>query len=216
MCRNGARALVPAKTAHIVVDLQNAFVAPGGVAEVPISRDIVPNVNQICSAVRRAGGVNIFLRFTVDENETNAWSPMHDRIFPEVFQGLKAAFGRGADQHQLWQGLDVSCDDIVLDKTRFSGLIPGTCDLQTVLATRGIDTLIITGTLTNCCCEATARDAMQIGYFVLFIEDGCATHDDDVHNNTLSNLLAFGYADICSAQEAIERLTVVDASLLTA
>ena len=52
--------LNPRRTAHIVVDLQNGFMAPGQVAEVPVARAIVSNVNRISSALRAAGGLVVF------------------------------------------------------------------------------------------------------------------------------------------------------------
>jgi ureidoacrylate peracid hydrolase len=56
----------PAKTAHIVVDLQNGFMAEGAPVEVPTAREIVPDVNRIASALREAGGTNVFLRGTAN------------------------------------------------------------------------------------------------------------------------------------------------------
>ena len=44
----------PTRTAHVVVDLQNGFMAPGAVAEIPAAREIVPNVNRISAALRAA------------------------------------------------------------------------------------------------------------------------------------------------------------------
>ena len=58
--------LDPARTAHIIVDLQNGFMEPGAVGEVVIARDVVANVNRISRALREAGGTNVFLRFTID------------------------------------------------------------------------------------------------------------------------------------------------------
>ena len=52
-----------ARTAHVIVDLQNGFVEPGAPFEVPSARLIMPNVNRIIREVRRSGGLNIFLRF---------------------------------------------------------------------------------------------------------------------------------------------------------
>ena len=51
--------LDPARTAHLIVDLQNGFMEPGATVELPVARDIVPNVNEICKAVRAAGGINV-------------------------------------------------------------------------------------------------------------------------------------------------------------
>ena len=54
----------PARTAHVIVDLQNGFMEVGAPVEVPIAREIIPSVNAISNAIRQAGGVNIFIQFT--------------------------------------------------------------------------------------------------------------------------------------------------------
>src|SRR6476646_1910934 len=58
--------LNPRQTAHIIVDLQNGFMDHGQVAEVPMARAIVPNVNRISTALRAAGGVVIYTQHTLD------------------------------------------------------------------------------------------------------------------------------------------------------
>ena len=65
-----------------------------------------------------------------------------------------------------------------------------------------IETMIITGTLTNCCCESTARDAMQMGYNVIFVTDGNATLSDLEHNATLLSMNAI-FADLKTAEEVV-------------
>jgi ureidoacrylate peracid hydrolase len=198
--------LDPATTAHVIVDLQNGFMAPGAPVEVPVAREIVGNVNRISNAVRNAGGLNVFLRYTYDPAEPLPWP-----AFYEAYSGksntamMKDAFSAGAPHHRLWPGLDVRAADIVLDKTRFSAFIPGTCELHTLLQHRGIDTLIITGTLTNCCCESTARDAMQMNYKIIFVADGNAALTDAEHNATLSNMVAI-FADVMTTEELISAI----------
>src|SRR5580700_12248450 len=66
--------LVSRRTAHIVVDLQNGFMAPGQVAEIGTAREIVPNVNRISDALRRAGGLVVYIQNTIDENTLRTWS----------------------------------------------------------------------------------------------------------------------------------------------
>ena len=68
--RGGLRvfdSLIPERTAHIVVDLQNGFMAPGQVAEIATAREIVPNVNRISAALRDAGGLVVYIQNTFDE-----------------------------------------------------------------------------------------------------------------------------------------------------
>ncbi|MFX8988223.1 cysteine hydrolase, partial [Acinetobacter baumannii] len=79
------------------------------------------------------------------------------------------------------------------------------CDLHQILRDRQIDTLIVTGTLTNCCCESTARDAMQLNYKVIFVSDANAALSDAEHNATLNNMAAL-FADVMSTAEVIGSL----------
>jgi ureidoacrylate peracid hydrolase len=193
----------PAKTAHVVVDLQNGFMSPGAPVEVPVAREIVPNVNRISNALRSAGGLNVFLRYTYDEHEPMSWPAFYQGYAqPSQTAMMKDAFTAGAGYHGLWSGLDIRPEDAIVDKTRFSAFIPGTCALHDMLRRRGIDTLIITGTLTNCCCESTARDAMQMNYKIIFVADGNATLSDAEHNATLSNMAAI-FADVMTAEEVL-------------
>ncbi|MEJ8570290.1 isochorismatase family cysteine hydrolase [Microbaculum marinum] len=200
----------PSRTAHVVVDLQNGFMREGAPVEVPVAREIVDNVNRISAALREAGGRVVYLRFTYDANEPLGWPAWYEDTLSGEHSGvLKEAFTPGSHDHDLWPGLDVLDGDLVVDKTRFSGFVHGTCPLHDILQEAGIDTLIITGTLTNCCCESTARDANQLNYKVIFVTDGNATHTDWEHNATLSNMAAI-FSDLQSTDrvwETIERST---------
>src|SRR5271156_3718007 len=62
------------RTAHVVVDLQNGFMAPGQPVEIPAAREIVPNVNRISAALRAAGGLVVYIQNTVDANSMETWS----------------------------------------------------------------------------------------------------------------------------------------------
>jgi nicotinamidase-related amidase len=206
--RSDAIDVTPHKTAHIAVDLQLGFMAEGALAEVPAARDIVPAVNRLSRAMRAAGGINVFLRMTVDLDEPRNWGSLFDRMSPEATAAWAEAFGRGGSQHALWPGLEVGEGDLVLDKTRYSAFIPGASALDETLRARGIDTLIVTGTLTNCCCESTIRDAMQMGYRVIFVADAAAAQDEAAQAATLANMVSLYFADVCSTDEAIARLGV--------
>jgi ureidoacrylate peracid hydrolase len=192
-----------ARTAHVVIDLQNGFMEPGAPAEVPIAREIVPNVNAISDAVRVAGGVNIFVRFTTPPLE--AWSSFYSRFPDEHRRAHREAFVADTHYWQLWPGLDIRDGDLIVEKGRFAAFIPGTSDLHEVLQGRGIDTLIITGTVTNVCCESTARDAMQLNYEVIFVSDGTAAFSDAEHNGTLNSLCAI-FADVMSTEDVVALL----------
>ncbi len=196
----------PARTAHVVVDLQNGFMAEGAPVEVATAREIVPDVNRISAALREAGGVNVFLRYTCDPNETQPWTTRYGEYLSAERSALhKDTFRRGAEPWQLWPLIDVRPADLIVDKTRFSAFVPETCALHDILEARGIDTLIVTGTLTNVCCESTARDAMQRNYRVIFVADGNAALSDAEHNATLSNMVTL-FADVMTTEEVLDVL----------
>ena len=196
----------PARTAHVVVDLQNGFMAEGQPAEVPAAREIVPNVNRISAALRSAGGLVIYIQNTIDAAAKEAWSNWFTYMSGEGRrEAMEAAFADGSYGHSLWPGLEVLPQDIRVKKNRFGAFVPGSSDLHAVLQARGIDTVIITGTATNVCCESTARDAMMMNYKVIFVSDGTATYNDEEHNATLGIMLAM-FADVMTTDEVVERL----------
>ena len=194
----------PARTAHVIIDMQNGFLEEGAPVEVPEARTIVGNINRISRAIRDAGGTNVFLRYTTSDLD-GEWSVFGRRMGTELTTRHKAAFMPGAHFHQFWPALDVAPEDLVIDKGRFSGLCANASTLHTDLQARGIDTMLITGTLTNCCCESTARDAMQLNYHVLMAADANAALSDEAHAATL-HILAMVFADVHSTDELVELL----------
>ena len=73
-------------------------------------------------------------------------------------------------------------------KRRFSAFIAGSSDLEARLRAGGYDTVIVTGTVTNICCESTARDAMMLNFRTLMVSDANAANSDAEHNATLVNV----------------------------
>lgn len=194
------------RTALVVIDMQNGYLEPGRPLEVPMAREIVPNINMIAAALRRARGPVIFIQYTMHDEALENWSVWH-RIFntPSALNAVRTDFARGAHPWKLWSKLDVRSEDVRLEKQRFSAMTPGTCDLLQTLCDRNIDTVIITGTMTNVCCEATARDAMQHNFKVVFAADATAAFDDNAHNGTLTNMRMI-CADVMSSQEIVDIL----------
>lgn len=108
----------------------------------------------------------------------------------------------GTPGHALWKGIRAEPGDIRVVKNRPSAFIQGSSDLDARLRARGIDTLIITGTLTNACCEASARDAAALNYKVIFVGDATATRSDVEHNAALINVMQF-VADLWMTDDLI-------------
>src|SRR4030095_3323424 len=104
--------------------------------------------------------------------------------------------------HELWATLDVRVEDLIVEKNRFSAFIQGSSNLAEVLRARGLDTILVTGTVTNVCCESTARDAMMLNFKTIMVSDGNAAVTDEDHNAALANFyLTFG--DVMSTDMAI-------------
>jgi ureidoacrylate peracid hydrolase len=178
------------RCALVVIDLQNAFVAEGAVAEVPTARAIVPNVNRLAAAVRDAGGRVAWVRTHAYPDEPGGgWPVFFGGIFsPQLARAYVEALTPGSHGHALWPGLAPRDGDMQVAKTRFSAFLPGACDLAERLAAAGIDTVLIVGTLTNVCCQSSARDAMMRGFRVVLVEDANATRSDAEHLATLVSI----------------------------
>jgi ureidoacrylate peracid hydrolase len=204
--RGGVRvfdSIDPARTAHVVVDLQNGFMAPGAIAEIGTARDIVPNVNRISQALRSAGGLVVYIQNTFDAEAVRSWPVFFDHFCsPSRREKMIEAFTPGSEGHRLWPGLDVRTEDLTVRKSRFGAFAPGASQLDAILRARGIDTIIVTGTATQVCCESTARDAMMLNYKVFFVADGNATFNDQEHNATLS-AMAHTFCDVLPTDELL-------------
>jgi len=212
--RGGLRvfdSLDPKRTAHVVVDLQNGFMASGEAAEIATAREIVPNVNRISAALRAAGGMVVYIQNTFDPVAVATWSTFFEHFCsPERRRRMIETFSPGTFGHALWPGLDVLPTDLKVQKRRFGAFAPGASDLHAILQARDIDTLIVTGTATQVCCESTARDAMMLNYKVFFIADGNATFNDDEHNATLS-AMAHAFCDVIDTDTMVGMIEIVGA-----
>jgi ureidoacrylate peracid hydrolase len=195
--------LDPAKTALIVVDMQNAFMLEGVAhALCPMAKEIVPNINRLAETVRATGGTVVWIKTTFTPEVLKSWSVYYEMSTPE--SGAKRIEALTADSkgHELWTDLDVRKDDLMVEKDRFSAFIQGSSDLADVLRAHGLDTLLITGTVTNVCCESTARDAMMLNFRTIMVTDGNAAVTDEDHNASLAAFyLTFG--DIMSTDKLI-------------
>jgi len=194
--------LLGAKTALVVIDLQNVFMLPGMPVEVPAAREIVPNVNKLAAATRAAGGKVVWVKMCL-EGQTEAWRVFFDG---DPRRTTLAELTPGAPGFELYAGLDVRPEDAIVIKRRYSAFIQGSSDIDGVLREAGIDTVIIVGTLTNVCCESSARDAMMLNYRLVFVSDANAALSDAEHNATLASILRV-FGDVTSTDDVIALLS---------
>jgi ureidoacrylate peracid hydrolase len=194
--------LLGPKTALVVIDLQNVFMLPGMPVEVPTAREIIPNVNKLAAATRAAGGKVVWVKMCL-EGQTEAWRVFFDG---DPRRATLAELTPGAHGFELHADLDVRPDDLTVIKRRYSAFIQGSSDIDRRLREAGIDTVIIVGTLTNVCCESSARDAMMLNYRLVFVSDANAALSDAEHNATLASILRV-FGDVASTDEVVALLS---------
>lgn len=198
--------LDPSRTALVVIDLQNAFMLDGvGHAVVPSARDIVPNVNRLATAVRETGGAVFWVKNTHDAACLTEWSVAQEIATPAMRDKRIAAMSENTKGHELWDALDVHPGDETVKKYRYSAFMPGTSDLADRLRARGFDTVLITGTVTNVCCESSARDAMMTNFRVIMVSDGNAANSQSEHDASLTAFYNI-FGDVQDTDMVIENL----------
>jgi len=209
IARRGARhvydALDPARTALLVIDMQNCFLVPGfSVIEVPAARDIVDKINTLAAAIRRGGGLVVWTQHSFRPD----WKVWHDHFaHGDWRERMIAETAEGSFGYAIHETMDVGEQDLVVLKKRYSALIPGSTepDVTAELRRRGVDTVVIVGTLTNVCCESTARDAMMLDFKTLFVADANATRSDVEHNATLVSMIQV-FADVRFTDDVVPLL----------
>ena len=193
----------PARTALVVIDMQDCFVNPQYRIGAPGTAAIVPRINKLAAALRAAGGMVAFTRHTLSEEPPFAL-PQWLRESSNMRENQQL-FEKGSASHSLHDSLDVQPGDLVLDKHRYSAFLPNSSTLHAELRMAGIDTVIITGTVTNACCESSARDAHMLDYKVFFPHDASSAATAAAHAATLSNLAGL-FADIRGTEDIIALL----------
>ena len=184
---------VPA-SALMVVDMQNFFLDPasptfacGGVA-------IIPTVKRLLAAFRKAGRPVIFTRHVHHPDDLDVG------IMGWWWEGKCI---EGSPESEVHAELAPLPGEKVIFKHRYSAFY--NTDLETVLRVLKIEDLVIAGTMTNMCCESTARDAYYRDYRVFFPADATGSINEEMHLASLLNL-AFGFAYITTGDEIIAQL----------
>lgn len=192
----------PATTALVIIDLDEATVSKDDACQ-----RMIPTVNSLAAAVRETGGVVAWVlsRMVVMPKHFTAilGSEVSTRYFSDGQPG-----GPGT---KLWHGLDLDEVDIVATKSGASAFFPGKCDLKKQLDSRCIDTVLIAGTVTNICCESSARDAAELDYKVILIADALSGHAHGLHEAALATFYRV-FGDVRPSEE-ITRLLRLSPSL---
>lgn len=206
----------PKRVALLVIDMENDFVRPGAPMHVPMATEVVPNIKRLIDACRSAGATVIYTAH-VHGADRGDMGLMADFWPPINSQTALVDYTEGVE---IYNEIKPQPGELVIKKHRYSAFY--NTNLETQLRNRNIDTLIITGTVTNMCCESTARDAQYRDYKVIFVSDGTGTMDhpdlgagampaEEVQKAVLTSL-SFCIAEIASTNEVLAKLGAASAA----
>lgn len=187
----------PAHSALIVVDVQNDFCASEGMMaregnDLTMVQETVPRILDLIEAARRAGVLVIYIQSiygrTGSPYLSDVWLEQAERRRKGSYTEF-AVCEEGSWNFEFYGGIEPSDDEIVVHKHRFSAFQGG--DLDIVLRSRNIRTVVMTGVATNVCVETTAREAFVRDFHVVFVSDCSATYRQEDHDMTLRNIDRF-------------------------
>lgn len=189
--------MIPTAPALVVVDMQNDFVRVGAPLEVPASRPTIAPRRRLIAAFREHGRPVIYTKFlsTHDYALMWEWSPEcrpetkccwqgHRRFYPDL--------GAERDCAEIIDELRPEPSDLVVEKYGY-GAFHDT-SLAETLRGLGVETLLVTGTVTQICVEETAREAFHHGFPTTIVADAVSSFAADLHAATLKNFaMKFGW-----------------------
>lgn len=195
--------LDPARTALLVVDMQNAFCHPKGSfakmtegrgLSIAMCQEAVAGCVRLVEAARQAGAPVVLTRYVYHPGYADG-GVLLDK-YPEMREA--GSLAAGSWDAELIDELTPTETDFVIDKSRYSAFY-GT-RLEPVLHGLGVDTIVCCGVTTNICVESTVRDAAQRDYRVYVVADATGELTRERHDNALA-ILAYGFADVCTTDD---------------
>jgi ureidoacrylate peracid hydrolase len=173
----------PAHAALIVVDVQNDFCHPEGSlgkigSDTSAAVAMVPRLLKLIDEARAASMPVIFIQTIHDEtNDSPQWLNRHSDDPDNTRSGITCRTGSWGGEFYEVAPL---ADENVVIKYRYSAFI-GT-NLDIVLTTLGVRSLIFTGVATEVCVESSVRDGLFAEYYVTLVEDCAASYSQEAHD----------------------------------
>ncbi len=197
----------PEHCAVLLVDVQNDFCAEGGAMhregrDVTLAQAMIPRLSRLLDAARAAQVQCVWIRNVYNTGPNWYLSEVWLEQATRRRQGNYTKFP--VCEPNAWNGdfyqIRPREDEVIVTKHRY-GAFEGT-DLDLVLRSKGIRTVIITGIATNVCCETTARQAFLRDYYVVFTSDATATFTPQMHDATLANIDQF-FGEVATADQVM-------------
>ena len=178
-------------SALLVIDMQKFFLGSRVASLVDPVAAILPNVKRLIDRYREKGRPVIYTRHVHNPDGSDLgilgeWWDDHCK--------------EGTEEADIHDSIAPGPDDKVICKNRYSAF-HGT-DLADVLRSREVEEVVISGVMTNICCESTARDAFFRDIWVRFVADATASVTEEMHVATLLNL-AYAFAEVCLTEDVL-------------
>lgn len=200
--------VVPGRTALLIIDMIDEFVRPHWTPYwIPDATAQAPRIAEVAAAFRAAAAPVIYLAYEVSMQGLNF--PLTETRVP-IGSGVADYAGEILQKVAVWHELRPEDGDLVILKHSYSGFHQ--TPLEAVLRSLGVSTVVITGTMTNYCCGATAREAFWRGFDVVVASDCNSTDDVRLHEAELATLRR-GFARIATANEIIAAIEPASAAL---
>ncbi|MGQ9465021.1 MAG: isochorismatase family protein [bacterium] len=178
----------PRTSALLVIDMQDYFLKKSSHAFLPSATAIIPNIKKLINYFRGKRPI-IFTQHINTEKNAGMLKKWWDDIITTDDEYYKLS-------KKLY-----SPDAVVVPKTQYDAFYK--TNLEELLCKHQVKQVVITGVMTNLCCETTARTAFILGFEVFFVVDGTATQNIQMHQATLLNL-AYGFATPVLTQDIIK------------
>ncbi|GIN95450.1 putative isochorismatase hydrolase [Siminovitchia terrae] len=200
----------PKKTALLVIDMQNDFVASGAPLETAMGQKMLPRLKDVLE-FSRTKGISVIYTAHV-HREDGSDMGLYEEIYPSVAD--RACLIDGTLGTEIYPEVAPLENEIVIKKHRYSPFF-GT-NLDMILRNQGIENVAIVGLTTEDCCFAAARDAMYRGYKVAFLSDVTGTYDygdigfgkvpaEEVHRVCLT-ILGGSTAHVMKAEDFMQKV----------
>jgi nicotinamidase-related amidase len=176
----------PKRTAVVLIEYQNDFTSEGGVlhdavSSVMESTGMLDNTRRLVEAARAAGATIVHAPIT--------FAPGYGELADHPYGILKGvvdstAFVKGEWGAEIVDAVAPQEGDVIVEGKRGLDTF-ATTNLDFILRARGIDTIALSGFLTNCCVESTMRTGYEKGYRVITLSDCVAATSPEEHDNAI-------------------------------
>lgn len=196
---------ITSKTALIVIDTQNEYFSEDGNLYTENAKRCTSNINKLINMFRSNNMEIIYVKHMHKRDGSNVGRMGDFDATPIFIEGSNGA--------KIYEEISVTTEDTIIYKDRYSSFV-GT-GLHELLRSKGIDTVVITGLMTNFCCLSTAFSASDMDYKTIMVIDavegpdlpdlGYGSISQDTIKKVVASTLLFGVAEVADTETLLNR-----------